>query len=189
MTSNKAENNTNNRAKNWFITINNGAICFKDLDKIIQQETHCTYYLIYHDKDNIKQPHYHLVILYQNARSFNSMKNKYDGAHIEICNFPHYAIRYLIHKDNPEKEQYQVEEIRHNDIVQHLLDIMNESIKEPFDPNRIIEYYNEGCKTFLMFYTRFGENLTKHIQLVKSVLVELQELDRLQTYKEDNTPY
>lgn len=167
-----------NRAKNWFITINKGATSFEKAYEITLEQTNCTYYLILHNRDNIKQEHYHLVILYQNARTFESINKKFEGAHIEPCDYPVKAIRYLIHKDNKEKEPYLIDEIKTNDIREHLEEIMQEQIMDPFDPNKITQYYYEGYHTFLDFYGRFGANLIKYIPLIKNVLYELNELEQ-----------
>lgn len=169
---------SSNRAKNWFITINKGAKCFEKVYDITLEQTHCTYYLILHDRDKVKQEHYHLVLLYQNARTFESMQNKFDGAHIEQCDFPVKAIRYLCHKDSPEKEPYTLDEINTNDTHEHLTDLMQEQMAEPFDPNKITVYYYEGYKTFLDFYGRFGVNINRYISLIKNVLYELDVLER-----------
>ena len=168
-----------NRAKQWFITINKGANCFNDIEAIVLQQTNCTYYLILHDRDNIKQEHYHLVILYQNARSYESIKNKFDGAHIEQADYPVKAIRYLIHKDNPEKEPYILDEIKTNDVREHLEEILQEQMVEPFDPNKITFYfYQDNLRSFLDFYGRFGVNVNRYISLIKNVLSDLNDLER-----------
>lgn len=174
---------TSNRAKYWFITINKGAKCFDKVFDITLEQTNCTYYLILHDRDNIKQEHYHLVILYQNARTFESISKKYEGAHIEQCDYPVKAIRYLIHKDNPEKEPYTIDEIQHNDDRKHLEEIMQEQLVEPFDPNKIQYYYYEGYRSFLDFYGRFGANINKYISLIKNVIYELDLLERAKARK------
>lgn len=169
---------TSNRAKQWFITINKGAECYNNVEGIVLEQTNCTYYLILHDRDRIKQPHYHLVILYQNARTYESIKNKFKGAHIEQADYPVKAIRYLIHKDSPEKEPYIVSEIKTNDLQEHLQEIMNEQMIEPFDPNRItFYYYQDNLHTFVDFYARFGVNVNRYITLIKAVLLELNDLE------------
>ena len=173
-----------NRAKFWFITINKGAKCFEKAYEITLEQTNCTYYLILHNRDNVKQEHYHLVLLYQNARTYESICKKYDGAHIEQCDYPVKAIRYLIHKDNIEKEPYTIDEIIHNDNKKHLEEIIQEQMAEPFDPNKITFYYYEGYKTFLDFYGRFGANVNKYINLIKSVIYELDALERAKSMNE-----
>lgn len=186
-----------NRAKQWFITINKGASCYPNVEAIVLEQTNCTYYFILHDRDNIKQEHIHLVLLYQNARSYESIKKKFEGAHIEQADYPVKAIRYLIHKDNPEKEAYLVDEIKTNDSLEHLHEILQEQMVEPFDPNKItFYYYQEGLKCFLDFYGRFGVNINRYINLVKNVLNDLNELERAKERAkrfgedvEEDTPY
>jgi len=80
------------------------------------------YAYILHDKDkwedeteehkvgDLKKPHWHVIICFKNPRSIESIKKELDLPHIETCNFYAYS-RYLIHKDQPQKYQYNELEI------------------------------------------------------------------------------
>lgn len=90
----------------------------------------CKYYYILHDKDvnnktgEIKKAHYHLLVKLENAISIEkiikSLVNE-RGTQESIENDFSIVksfkgmVRYLIHKDNPEKEQYILEQIVTND--------------------------------------------------------------------------
>lgn len=78
-----------------------------------------------HDKDlkedgSPKKPHFHLLVAYPNATTLNNFKSlfeicgmqKSDLHMIEFCNSGVGYYRYLTHKDNPEKAQYEDSEIR-----------------------------------------------------------------------------
>lgn len=73
-----------------------------------------------HDKDvnpdnTIKKPHYHLILIYSGPTSFNVVKQLTDQLNAPIP-VPLEAVRgyyrYLTHRDNPEKYQYDEKEIR-----------------------------------------------------------------------------
>ena len=73
-----------------------------------------------HDMDadeetgEIKKPHYHVVIMHDNKKSVEQVKEEFDiigGVGIEkIINMPSYA-RYLCHLDQKDKHQYSVEDV------------------------------------------------------------------------------
>lgn len=171
---------TSNRHKNYFITINKNAPCFDNLDAILKQETNCSYAYIIHDKDfNInddgthspKNLHKHVVILFENARTFASMQKKYDGAHIEPVEYVNSTMQYLIHQNNPEKAQYTI-----LDITSNIADIATyfTTSKEPFDADKILDYYIQGTKTFIMFYQRFGAQINKYQGLINTLIRDMK---------------
>lgn len=74
-----------------------------------------------HDKDleadgqTPKKPHYHLILIYSGPTSFNVVKSLTDQLHAPIpvaLEAVRGYYRYLTHKDNPEKYQYDEKEIR-----------------------------------------------------------------------------
>lgn len=66
-----------------------------------------------HKIGEIKKPHWHVIIVFKNPRSIESIEKELDLKHVETCNFYAYA-RYLIHKDQPQKYPYKKEEIQTN---------------------------------------------------------------------------
>lgn len=73
-----------------------------------------------HDKDvnpdgTPKKPHYHIIICYQGPTSYNVVKTLCDSLN---CPIPQYLesvkgyYRYLTHMDNPEKYQYNKDDIQ-----------------------------------------------------------------------------
>lgn len=74
-----------------------------------------------HDKDTEadgitpKKPHYHVILIYSGPTSFNVVKNLTDELNAPIpvaLEAVRGYYRYLTHKDNPEKYQYDEKEIR-----------------------------------------------------------------------------
>ena len=78
-----------------------------------------------HDRDikedgSPKKPHYHLLVAYPNATTLNNFCNlfyvcglqKSDLHIVQLCYSGLGYFRYLTHKDNPEKAQYDDNEIR-----------------------------------------------------------------------------
>lgn len=74
---------------------------------------------ILHDKDitdegELKKPHYHIIIKFDNASTFGSVMKlipNHDEGNVRFVKSEKGAYRYLIHKDNPEKTQYSYEDV------------------------------------------------------------------------------
>ena len=78
-----------------------------------------------HDKDvyeegekkgELKKPHWHLLLCFQNARFFNSVAKEFSNfgvidQNLNTIKCLNSAVRYLCHLDNCEKAQYKVSEI------------------------------------------------------------------------------
>lgn len=77
---------------------------------------------IYHDKDikedgSLKKPHYHLLIVFPREKSINKL-SKETGVPLNLIKWKAYldlSVQYLVHQNNPEKYQYDVEDI-HGDV-------------------------------------------------------------------------
>ena len=72
---------------------------------------------ICHDKDtdengNLLKPHFHIVVKFKNAIWRNSLADSLGIApnYLEVCRDFKNSAAYLLHKNNPEKYQYDVEE-------------------------------------------------------------------------------
>jgi len=73
-----------------------------------------------HDKDTdpdgeIKKEHWHVVLMFDNVKSFEQIKAICDGLNAPIpqkCHSAKGAVRYMAHMDNPDKFQYPVSEIK-----------------------------------------------------------------------------
>lgn len=101
------------RIRKWFLTINQDANCYSQVLDICKN-INCNYSIMLHDKDNEEQPHYHVVINYTDAKTFQQVQKHFDGAHIEDVKFMYKVCRYLLHLDDPEKYQYPITELLTN---------------------------------------------------------------------------
>ena len=102
-----------NRARNWNLVLNGETL--PNQNEIIAKLAEIrakNYAFIYHNKDDEdKRKHIHLVIEFENARTFDSLKKKLDGWHIETCRNLALSLQYLTHKNAPDKEQYEIDDV------------------------------------------------------------------------------
>lgn len=159
--------------RDYFITINQGAESYDKALEITKETNHKLYALIVHDKDQIwndetknwepKKRHKHIVIELKNPISFQSMQNKFAGAHIETIHYKKSAYQYLIHNtpsSKAEKYQYDTSEIISNNLEAVKLTIETET-SELFIETRFLRYIVEGTITPYQFCKRFGLNAYK----------------------------
>lgn len=99
------------KSRKWFLTINEESECYKYIGEILCETENVNYSLMLHDKDNEEQPHYHLVLNYKNARTFEQIQKKFLGAHIELLASMYLSCRYLLHLDDKDKHQYDLSEL------------------------------------------------------------------------------
>jgi hypothetical protein len=88
--------------------------------KDVISETHIEWVVSpLHDKDvnpdgEIKKAHYHITLLFPSNKSYEQVKELTDSVNAPIpvkCQSVKGSIRYMAHKDNPEKVQYNWEDI------------------------------------------------------------------------------
>ena len=176
----------------WFLTINEKASCFSNLQQIIDNELlsnpNIEYSYIKHNADEEeKNLHYHLVIYYKGkVKRFTTLCNTFEGAHIEMSNAQRYkrTIQYLIHKNNPEKQQYNSSEIITNIDEATLSDILGGSGYdfELFQEDKLYDYMAEFYKQYksiemYQFVIRFGLGaLSKYYFMIKDQIQEYNHL-------------
>lgn len=130
------------RSRKWFITINDGAECWHKFRDIVKDLTRCKYAYIIHDKeDNL---HCHIVLNFDNARTFESLLNTFTGAHIEECRYFNMSIRYLVHQDDNEKYQYNIDDIVSNYSNAILREFMNCDEYVHLDTESLLLAINDG---------------------------------------------
>lgn len=101
---------------------------------------------ILHDRDieadgSIKKPHYHFVIKLTGPGTVGSVQRIIPNVkenYIQPCKSIRGQCRYLVHKDNPEKEQYSQDEIVGN--VKLAKRYLNTKDDEAEDVSKILEY-------------------------------------------------
>lgn len=110
-----------------------------------------------HDKDlnptgDEKKPHYHVFIEYDSLKSYDQVREDtaiFNGTVPQIVKSPIGMIRYFIHKDNPEKYQYNWADItiyngfdisKYDSYTQSEIDQICADITQYIDDNQIYEY-------------------------------------------------
>jgi len=169
----------NTRSRKWFIEINPNAECFNDFENILKQITsnEDTYAYIKHDKDlkedgTPKLTHYHVVLDFANARTFQALQKKLVGAHIEQPTNIVACYQYLIHLNDKTKYQYNSNEIISNHL-EYVKSQLEKGTKQIFEPDKILDYYYQGIDTFIKFYMVFGAQINPYQSLIRNLIQEI----------------
>jgi hypothetical protein len=104
-----------------------------------------------HDKDRnpdgeLKKPHWHVILCYENVKTYEQIKEFTDSLNAPIpqaVNGLVGTVRYLIHKDNPDKYQYNKAEI----IAGGGFDVAELLDRSPSDKRAIVKEIYEFIKT------------------------------------------
>lgn len=153
----------NKRVRSYFLTINKGAECFDNLADLVAKTigVNDNFAYILHDKDTkdtgeIAEPHYHLLLVFKNPRSFEAIQHVYKGAHIEETLNIVSAVNYLIHNGKPKKYAYDKSAIVTNskDWLKTKFQVVK---REEFIEDKLPYYILvEGGDTYLRLCRRFG---------------------------------
>jgi len=103
----------------------------QDITKEIEQ--YGKYAWILHDKDvdketgELKDPHYHIFLEFPNARYITGLANELniEANMLEVVRNKSRLLRYFLHKDSPEKHQYEISEIHSNFEIEQSFDELN----------------------------------------------------------------
>ena len=120
---------TKDRKRNWFLTIWTGAECFDSFkDTLLDIKCVWSYILHQPEFDEVdKGVHYHLCLMFDNARTFQQVQKLFMGAHIEYMKYEVKSHRYLLHLDNDDKIKYDIRQIVSNRIdLEDLLESTDE---------------------------------------------------------------
>ena len=178
----------NKRVRSYFLTINKGAECFDNLADLVAKTigVNDNFAYILHDKDTkdtgeIVDPHYHLLLVFKNARSFETIQRLFIGAHIEETLNIVSAVNYLIHNGKPNKYAYDKSAITTNS--KNWLETKFQVVKrEEFIEDKLPFYVLcENCDSFLRQARRFGASqlptsvITKTNAIIASFQAETPE--------------
>lgn len=182
--------------RDYFITINEGASSYENALDIVKELNTKLYAFIIHDKDIIrnannegeltetpKRTHKHIVIELANPISFNSILNKFIGAHIEVVKYKKATYQYLIHNRPNSMEKYQYDA---NAIISNNLPAVKEAITAEeglrlFRENEFLRYIAEGIITPYQFVKAFGLNVYKQYwKAYNEMIVALQSDEEMQ---------
>ena len=178
----------NKRVRSYFLTINKGAECFANLADLIAKAVGTNDYFAYikHDKDTKETgepvaPHYHLLLVFKNARSFETIQRVFKGARIEETLNIVSAVNYLVHNGKPNKYAYDKSAILTNSMS--WVDSKFQVVKrEEFIEDKLPFYVLcENCDSFLRQAMRFGASqlptsvITKTNAIIASFQAETPE--------------
>lgn len=166
-----------NRTRNWFITINENTNCFSQIKNIMLGEV-CSlkhYAYILHYKDNEEQPHVHMCLEYNNARTLTQIKAKFNDAHIEVMEYKNKSYQCLINKNDADKFQYDINDVCCDD-RDYLTLMLNNKEYEKLDAKNLIEKINSGVNTYAELILIYGlHQVNKYHKLISKILAEKLE--------------
>lgn len=153
----------------------------KGMNYIIQNYK---YARIYHDKDKeesgeIKKPHYHIVMFVGNNPRNRKAISKEVGIkenYIEGCN-KEKMLLYLIHYNNPEKTQYDIEEVD-GELQKELIKIIESKTSNQKDKLEVIlnkiykENYNLAQMVDYCIKNNYYEVLKQNQYLITKLITE-----------------
>lgn len=124
------------------------------------------YAYILHDKDytdtgEIKKPHYHIVITFNNAKWNTKVAEelKITDNYIEQCRNLELALEYLIHRNEETKYQYPIDEVK-GPLKQKLIKYLNQNDLDENDRvYELYKYISESNK--IIYYYEFVEYCVK----------------------------
>ncbi len=110
---------TNKRARLWTFVVYPESMPDNWLD-ILEQLYVATVISPLHDKDidlndELKKPHYHVLLLYEGNKSYRQIKEITDSLNAPIPQVVGSAkglVRYMLHIDNPDKYQYNAQDMK-----------------------------------------------------------------------------
>lgn len=116
------------------------------------------YAYVLHNKDvsedgELKTPHYHMYLYTKDRVRESTLRNKLstmmgcnlDGCKVEYAQSPRSCIRYLVHKDSPDKYQYEHCEIivRNISVDAYLSDDASMMVKDSLEAYEVIQVVEE----------------------------------------------
>lgn len=107
------------RSSNWLFCVYPESLPDDWLDYITQTHVQCCISPL-HDKDTNptgepKKPHFHVLVRFESLKSEEQVESLFsylNGTKPIICQSVRGSVRYFCHLDNPEKAQYQIEDIK-----------------------------------------------------------------------------
>ena len=161
------------RSRNWFLTINENCSCFDNLVNIVKAEKTNHYALIKHYKeDNL---HYHLCIEFENAKTFTAVQSIFEGAHIELMKYKNVSYQYLIHKNESDKEPYDISEVITDNIDYYTLMVDSDQF-EHLNTENIMSDISSGYDSIMKFIQKYGLNqVNMYHNLITKLINENRE--------------
>lgn len=174
-----------------------------DVDKVINSlaEEHLTFALSpIHDRDleddgSLKKGHYHLLLAYSSATTLNNIRGWFKACgmpeselhSVRVCASGVGYFRYLTHKDNPEKAQYDDKDIRvfndSNELFKKFSKTASEKIDDLVRIFQIVDELNTISFHFLIQYLMLNErDLFKMLTSSSALAICVKEYQRSLEY-------
>ena len=160
------------------------------LNTILEYFSESNYFYIFHDKDTddngeLKKPHYHLRIesnkRIRKSTLLNMLNERFntDGVQIEKCENLISSVQYLIHLNDADKYQYDIDEVHTNnkDRLELLINSkpQNKATDDEIE-NGLIDLILECNYSLVALYYRLGASKMAHyLSLIKALIEELKE--------------
>lgn len=150
MSKEKSSNKRETRYRNWWFVLYPESAPEDWKQRI--DDLHIQYAISpLHDKDidpngKLKKPHWHVILCYESVKTYEQIKELTDSLNAPIpqaVNGLVGTVRYLIHKDNPDKYQYNKAEI----IAGGGFDVAELLDRSPADKRAIVKEIYEFIKT------------------------------------------
>lgn len=166
------------RTKNWFITINENAECYEQIKEILKGQNLNHYAYIYHNceewENGNKNKHIHICLEYHNQIRFSTLQKIFKGSHIEPMKYRNVSYQYLIHKNDSDKTQYDVENVI-CDSKDYYLTMLDNDEYLYLDSETIIAEIEKGNNSMKGLIKTFGLNQVNHkLGIIKALINECE---------------
>lgn len=127
--------------------------------------------------DENGSPHTHFIVSTNGTRTIKAMADKLgiQGNYVQVVKKITAMYRYLIHKDNPEKRQYSIDDI-HSNHIEDIASAINGERKK--DPNSLF-----------VEYTKLSLGMMTTQEFIQSNFVEISKMNfyqKIQTFQAIN---
>lgn len=181
--------NSKTRCRNWFVTVNQNSECFSRVVDILEKEIDakkCNWACCLHDKDDETKPHYHIVLSFDDAKSFSRIQKLFAGSHIEICRQLGQSYGYLTHDtSSARKEKKYIYEI--DDVITNNRDFFDLQVRqisyEMYDPSQIIKYvFVDGTDNIALAMVRFGSQMYRNLNAWREAITVYKSFSTKEKY-------
>ena len=177
------------RCRNWFVTVNQNSECFSRVVDILEKEIDtkkCNWACCLHDKDDDTKPHYHIVLSFDDAKSFSRIQKLFAGSHIEICRQLGQSYGYLTHDtSSARKDKKHIYEI--DDVITNNRDFFDLQVRqisyEMYDPSQIIKYvFVDGTDNIALAMVRFGSQMYRNLNAWREAITVYKSFPTKEKY-------
>lgn len=142
-----------------------------------------------HKKGDIAKPHIHFLVDFFNGHTLTAVKRLFttenDKPRVDVIRDRAAQYRYLIHKDNPEKYQYNAEDIISDDInFYENICIVGDKVDSDNKAEMIINDLLRGISPRIMV-SRYGRDFVIHMTQYKDCVEAIRNYDTQEKIRQD----